>query len=35
MTITDEKSLVIGSLILVGVGLGILIHLILFEYLNP
>lgn len=35
MTVTDEKSLVIGSLIIVGVGLAILIYLILFEYLNP
>jgi hypothetical protein len=35
MTITDEKVLVIGGLIIVGIGLGILIYLILFEYLNP
>ena len=35
MTVTDEKALVIGGLIIVGVGFAILIYLILFEYLNP
>lgn len=35
MTVTDEKALVIGGLIIVGIGLAILIYLILFEYLNP